>query len=399
VKRLREIPEADRHQAGHRSPGAEETVNTIRWGLVGAGDIAGKRVAPALASTEHSELVAVSRRQADRAEGFARRFGARRWYATWEELLRDSEIDAVYVATPVHLHAAVSVAAAEAGKHVLCEKPMALDLAECDRMIGAAEANGVKLGIAYYRHLYPIIGRVKELLASGAIGVPIVAQINAFEHFDPAPDHPRAWLLDPERAGGGPMFDFGSHRIEVLLNLLGPLASVESTLTRVRLAREVEDTGSAILRFEAGPLATLTVTHAAAEPQDTLHIFGSDGSIHLPRLNGAELRVWSGGEETVEHHPAPDNLHQPLVEQFVDAILGGGDPAVGGRVGREVNRVLAGCTARRSIAARARRDRSCQLGTRSTIVVQAAIEARRPGPVQGRSGRTQPGSPVAEEAP
>jgi predicted dehydrogenase len=316
-------------------------VNRIRWGLVGAGDIAVKRVAPALAAAENSELVAVSRRQAERAEEFARGFGAQRWYATWEELLRDDGIDAVYVATPVHLHAPIAVAAAEAGKHVLCEKPMALDLAECDRMIAAADASGVRLGIAYYRHFYPVIARIRELLASGAIGAPVVAQINAFEHFDPAPDHPRAWLLDPERSGGGPMFDFGCHRIEVLLDLLGPLASLESTLTRVRLAREVEDTGSAILRFDAGPVATLTVTHAAAEPQDTLHLFGSEGSIHLPRLNGAELRIWRAGEETVEHHPAPENLHLPLVEQFVEAALAGAAPAVGGRAGRDVNRVLA----------------------------------------------------------
>jgi predicted dehydrogenase len=316
-------------------------VNTIRWGLVGAGDIAEKRVAPALANTQRSELVAVSRRQAERAEEFARRFGAPRWYATWEELLRDDGIDAVYVATPVHLHAPIAVAAAEAGKHVLCEKPMALDLAECDRMIAAADASGVKLGIAYYRHFYPVIARIRELLASGAVGAPIVAQVNAFEYFDPAPDHPRAWLLDAQRAGGGPMFDFGCHRIEVLLDLLGPLASVESALARVRLTREVEDTGSAVLRFEAGPLATLTVSHAAAEPQDTLHLFGSEGSIHVPRLNGAELHIWRAGEETVEHHPAPENLHQPLVAQFVDAALAGTAPAVGGRAGREVNRVLA----------------------------------------------------------
>jgi predicted dehydrogenase len=162
-------------------------VNRIRWGLVGAGDIAVKRVAPALATAENSELVAVSRRQAERAEEFARSFGAQRWYATWEELVRDDGIDAVYVATPVHLHAPIAVAAAEAGKHVLCEKPMALDLAECDRMIAAADASGVRLGIAYYRHFYPVIARIRELLASGAIGAPVVAQINAFEHFDPAP--------------------------------------------------------------------------------------------------------------------------------------------------------------------------------------------------------------------
>jgi predicted dehydrogenase len=318
----------------------EHRVQKLRWGLVGAGDIAEKRVAPALAQGAGSTLVAVSRRHAARAEEFARRFGARRWHGSWEDLVQDGGIDAVYVATPVHLHASITEAAAEAGKHVLCEKPMALDVAECDRMIHAAEANGVKLGIAYYRHFYPIVQRIAELLAAGAIGRPVIAQINAFEHFDPAPDHPRAWLLDATQAGGGPMFDFGCHRVEVLLNLLGEVASVESQLARIALAREVEDTGTAILRFQTGPLATLTVTHAAIEPQDTLHIFGTAGSIHVPKLNGPELHLLRDGKTTVEHHPAPENLHQPLIDQFVDAVRGGGEPAVDGRTGRKVNRVL-----------------------------------------------------------
>ena len=312
----------------------------LRWGLVGAGDIVVKRVAPALANASRSELAAVSRRQADLAEEFAHRFSVPRWHLSWEELVRDPEIDAVYVATPVSLHAPVTIAAAEAGKHVLCEKPMALSVADCDRMIAAADANGVKLGIAYYRHLYPMILRVKALLAEGAIGTPVVAQINAFERFDPPADHPRAWFLDPEIAGGGPMFDFGCHRIEVLLHLLGP-ASATGVLTNVAFTRRVEDTAAAILRFEAGAVATLTVTHAAVESQDTLHLFGTEGSIHVPKLNGAELRLVSGGNELVERHPAPENLHQPLVQQFVDAVLDGGDPVVDGRLGREVNQLLA----------------------------------------------------------
>src|SRR5882762_8234845 len=162
-------------------------MNVVRWGLVGAGDIAEKRVAPALLASERSELVAVSRRQQPLAEGFAQRFGARRWHANWRDLVRDDGIDAVYVAAPVQLHAPITIAAAEAGKHVLCEKPMALNADECDRMIRSAHAAGVQLGIAYYRHLYPLVQRVKELLAEGVIGVPVIAQLDAFERFDPPP--------------------------------------------------------------------------------------------------------------------------------------------------------------------------------------------------------------------
>src|SRR5918911_3426122 len=101
----------------------------LRWGLVGCGDIARRRVAPALRELPNCELVAVSRARAELAPACAREFGAARWHGDWRELLADEEVDAVYVATPVHLHAAQAVAAAEAGKHVLCEKPMALSVA------------------------------------------------------------------------------------------------------------------------------------------------------------------------------------------------------------------------------------------------------------------------------
>src|SRR5206468_12923889 len=100
-------------------------MRSLKWGLIGCGDIAQKRVAPALRDLPQCELQAITRSQADLAESFANEFGARKWYSTCSELLADKEIEAVYIATPVHLHAAQTIAAAEAGKHVLCEKPMA----------------------------------------------------------------------------------------------------------------------------------------------------------------------------------------------------------------------------------------------------------------------------------
>src|SRR5260370_660883 len=179
----------------------------LRWGLIGCGDIARKRIAPALRDLADCDFVAVSRGRPELAESFAREFGARKWYSAWPELLLDQEIDAVYVATPVYLHAAQTIAAAEAGKHVLCEKPLAMNVSECDRMIAACRANNVKLGVAYYRHFYPAIKRAREIVHAGEIGVPVLAQINAFESFNPQTDHPRYWLVEKDQSGGGPMFD------------------------------------------------------------------------------------------------------------------------------------------------------------------------------------------------
>src|SRR5690606_28851242 len=156
-------------------------------------------------------------------------------------------------ATPVDVHAEQTVAAAEAGKHVLCEKPMALSPSECDRMIRACEANGVRLGVAYYRRFYPVVRRIAELLELGAIGDPVLAQVNDFERFDRQEHEPRAWLLNAARSGGGPMMDFGSHRLEVFLNLFGAPESVQGWRDRLLFTgRDVEDTAGAVLRFPSG---------------------------------------------------------------------------------------------------------------------------------------------------
>jgi predicted dehydrogenase len=312
----------------------------VGWGLIGCGDIARKRVAPALRDLENCELVSVSRADAARAESFAAEFGARRWHADWRELLSDPEVEAVYVATPVHLHAEQAVAAAEAGKHVLCEKPMALTAAECARMNAAAGASGVRLGVAYYRRFYPAVARVGEILRSGEIGAPVFAQMNAFERFEPGPEHPRRWLLDKRQSGGGPMFDFGCHRIEVLLSLFGAPVRVKGMTGNLLFEREVEDTAAALLDFEHGPQAALVVTHAAREPRDTLEVFGSEGSVRADVLNEGRLRIRTGGGERVETHAPHANLHQPLVEDFARAVVEGRPPRVDGRAGQKVSEIL-----------------------------------------------------------
>ena len=311
-------------------------LSKLRWGLIGCGDISRKRVAPALRDSPLCELIAVSRARVHLAESFANEFGARRWYSEWQQLLMDYEIDAIYVSTPVHLHAEQTIAAAEAGKHVLCEKPMALNVADCERMIAACRSNDVKLGVAYYRHFYPAVRRVKELVDSGELGVPIIVQVNAFEWFDPKPSDSRSWLIRKDLSGGGPMFDFGCHRIEMLLDLFGAVNDVKSTLAHTLFDREVEDVATAVFRFERGTCGTLTVAHSAREPQDTFDLFCSHGSIHIPVLNEGTMRVLTADGERTEAQPNPENIHQPLIEDFASAVLANREPVVTGEIGRSV---------------------------------------------------------------
>jgi len=315
-------------------------MNKVRWGLIGCGDIARKRVAKLLANLPQSELAAVSRAQAELAESFATEFGAKKWYADWRELIADVEIDAVYIATPVNLHARQTITSAAAGKHVLCEKPMALNVSECDQMLAACRAHNVKLGVAYYRHFYPIVHRIKSLIESGEIGVPVVVQINSFEWFDPGLDHPRAWLLNKDVSGGGPMFDFGCHRIEVLLDVFGKVSKISALRANRFFQRDVEDVASVLFQFERGVAGVLTVAHSAGEPQDTFDVFGSRGSIHVPVLNKGEIRIVTEAGERTELHAPRENIHQPLLEDFIDAVLNDRQPQVGGEIGRAVAEVL-----------------------------------------------------------
>lgn len=316
----------------------------IGWGLIGCGDIARKRVAAALGSAPGSDLIAVSRARAELAAEFAREFGARRHYSDWRDLINDPEVDAVYIATPVHLHAEQTIAAAEAGKHVLCEKPMALNVEECDRMIEACASHGVRLGIAYYRRFYPAVARLREIISSGEIGRPVLIEAKAFERFNRAPGEDRYWLLEAEKSGGGPMMDFGCHRIEIFLDLLGPLsepAGVKAVTTQALFSRAVEDTAVAVFSFASGAAGVLTVTHAAREALDTLDLYGSEGSVHIPVLNQGVLQIRTAGGERTEACPPHSNLHQPLVEDFIAAVKEGRAPRVDGEAGRAVSIALA----------------------------------------------------------
>jgi predicted dehydrogenase len=315
-------------------------MTTLRWGLIGCGDIAAKRVAPALNDLDSCRLIAVSRARYDLAEVFAREFGAQRWYRDWRELLEDKEIDAVYIATPPHLHAEQTIAAAAAGKHVICEKPMALDTQQCRRMIAACRSGGVRLSVAYYRHFYPVVDRIIEILASGEIGKPVFAEARAFENLRPGPDDPRSWMVRKREGGGGPLMDFGCHRIEVLLNILGPVSKVRGSNGCLVTDWDVEDTSISLFEFQSETRGLLAVSRAIEEPGDGLDIFGSAGSVHVPVLNGGTVTVYSAAGERREEHPPHTNLHLPYIDAVTRAFLENREPPVPGETGLEVAQII-----------------------------------------------------------
>jgi predicted dehydrogenase len=285
----------------------------LNWLVIGVGDITTRRVIPAIRAEPRSNLYGVVSR--DRAKG--KKFADRVW-TDLAEALHDPAVGAVYVATPVFLHAPQSIAALRAGKHVLCEKPVAMNYSEAAQMVSAAQEAGKTLGIAYYRRMYPKLQRARDLLAQGAIGRPVLAEINCHDWFQ-AEDGRRSWLLNPKESGGGPLYDIASHRIDVLNFLFGRPVKVSAHLSNVVHASAVEDSATVMIDYESGVRGVVDVRWHSRTPRDEFRIIGVDGEMSLTPLSGPKLS-YPGGTEDL---PAHSNLHYPCVENFVSAVLDG----------------------------------------------------------------------------
>jgi len=283
----------------------------LNWIVIGIGDITRKRVIPAIQAEPRSRLYGlVTRDPAKAAE-----YGVRVW-ATLDQALGDSQVQAVYVGTPVFLHAPQTIQSLRAGKHVLSEKPMAMNKAEALTMVQAAEGSGKTFGVAYYRRCYPKVQRAKQLLAAGAIGEPLSAELTNHTWFDGTGS--RSWLVDPAKAGGGPLFDIASHRIDVLNFLFGQPLRVTAQLSNVVHHYPVEDNATVMIEYADGVRGIVDVRWHSRVARDECRIRGTDGEIEMSPLNGPEL-IWPGGRENL---PAHQNLHYPMIANFVDAVEG-----------------------------------------------------------------------------
>jgi predicted dehydrogenase len=237
-------------------------------------------------------------------------------FATLDDALADPAVHAVYVGTPVFLHGPQTIQSLRAGRHVLCEKPMAMNEAEARAMLQAAEESGKTFGVAYYRRCYPKVQRAKQLLASGAIGKPVVAEFTNHMWFDGTGS--RSWLVDPAKAGGGPLFDIASHRIDVLNFIFGQPQSVSAQLSNAVHRYAVEDNATVMIEYPEGVRGIVDVRWHSKIGRDECRIRGTDGEIEMSPLNGPDL-IWTGGRESLAAHA---NLHYPMIENFVDAVLG-----------------------------------------------------------------------------
>ncbi len=306
-------------------------MKTIRWGIVGCGDVTEVKSGPGLQKAHNSSLVAVMRRNGALAKDYAQRHGVPTWYDDAEALIHDPQVDAVYVATPPSSHKEYTIMAAQAGKPVYVEKPMALNYDECAAMIEACGQANAPLYVAYYRRRLDRFLKIKELLDGGAIAdVRFVAitfhqPVRADELAGALP-----WRVLPEVAGGGRFVDLAAHQLDFLDYILGPIHSVQGFAANQAGHYPAEDIVSSAFVFESGVQGMGTWCFSAFDELDRTEIVGSKGRIAYSTFDDTPvtLTTANGTEEFATGYP--EHIQQPLIQSVVDALTGVGScPSTG----------------------------------------------------------------------
>jgi predicted dehydrogenase len=299
-------------------------MKTIRWGIIGCGNVTEVKSGPGFQKARHSALAAVMRRDAALAEDYARRHGVPKWYADAEALIRDPEVDAVYIATPPASHREYVLACAAASKPVYVEKPMALNYAECQEMIAACQAAGAPLFVAYYRRALPRFLKMKELVESGAIGQLRFVRVLLQKIATPAEADPatRPWRVIPEISGGGHFLDMGSHMLDYLDFVLGPIQRVHGFAANQAGLYPAEDAVTATFEFASGIQGVGTWNAVSYGDADQIEFVGGEGKLSFSCFGTEPIVLTTAAGVTHVAAETPAHVQQPLIQTVVDELNG-----------------------------------------------------------------------------
>jgi 1,5-anhydro-D-fructose reductase (1,5-anhydro-D-mannitol-forming) len=303
---------------------------TLGWGVIGIGNIVRSTMAPAMLAEPECDLVAGVSRDQGRADTFAREFGARFAYTEYEEMLANPEVEAVFIATPNSFHAGQVAAAARAGKHVLCDKPLANNVADARAALEACAKAGVKLGVNFHNRHLPWVKDVSRLLADGIVGEVEVVQLQVAS----GPRHYDNWRSDPEIAGLGSVHNVGVHGLDFLRVLLdSDPVEVMGMFDKGPDSGEVEMLALIQLRFGNGAMVQYNANERLRDPLNDIVIYGTAGrivgrSFTRSRSDG-ELAVLTETGETITRYPAPE-AHRLSLAAFTCAVLRGEEPNASG---------------------------------------------------------------------
>jgi 1,5-anhydro-D-fructose reductase (1,5-anhydro-D-mannitol-forming) len=317
---------------------------TIRWALVGPGRHAERSVVQSLKSADGAELAAVVSRDPARGAAFAAKHAIARVHASFEALLRDREIDAIYDATPDALHAPHAIEAAKAGKHVLVEKPLAISVASGAEAIAAAERHGVQLGVVFNQRHEPAHQEARRLVAEGAIGEVVLAYVQIpLRGASTGAARTTTWRADPAMRPGGIGWSIGDHAFDTLSYLVGrEIEEVAAFTDATRTDPPDERSAALLLRLSGGALGHAAASARTPFSRRPFEIHGTKGSIAIENsfayLSGAgddprSSLTLTGERGTGIRHFEPSDCFRLEIEQFNRAIEGKGRPMTPGQEG------------------------------------------------------------------
>jgi len=331
---------------------------TIKWGVIGSGGIARRRTIPeGIIPAGNASLVTVYDINAGDNVEVAGQFGAHP-AKDIQELL-NAEIDAVYIASPVHMHAEQLEVCAKAKKHVLCEKPLGLNVKEAEKMSGICKKEGVLLGIGLMMRFFAQHQEALKLVREGKLGKPVYGRAQLSCWYPPMEG---AWRQDPGTGGGGSLIDMGSHCIDLLEMFMGKVKTVSCYINNSVQSYKSEDSAIVSLLFENGAMGTVDAFFCIPDnsSKNILELYGSKGSIlargTLGQGEAGEMVAYLEDEDTgydagqqrnkqadLVIDPEPVNMYRAEIEEFGRAVLENRDPANSAASGLRNQKLLAAC--------------------------------------------------------
>ncbi len=299
----------------------------INWLIVGTGDISRKRVIPALVAEPRSRIAAVCDLIRERAEEIARQHNIPA-YTNYAQALEDEGIDAVYIATPVFLHVPQAIEALKAGKHVLVEKPLGVSYAQGCQLYEVVQDAPNRCAVAYFRRFSPRYQLAQKMLQNGEFGQVVLVRMTYFSWFDPPPEDPKYWRVIPEKSGGGPLADMGTHMFDVMIGLLGMPTRVVAKVATLTHPYQVEDSAVALMEYTNGTQVIASFHWNSRTWSHEFEIIGTEAKLKWHPYDGPAVLKTVGRDIDEVHLPNDPNVHYPLIEDFASCIEEGKQPQV-----------------------------------------------------------------------
>ena len=317
---------------------------TIRWGMIGCGNVTEKKSAPSFNKIPGSRLVAVGSRTPEKAEEYALRNGIPSWHRDPYDVISDPEVDIVYVATPPGSHSEYALGTIAEGKPVYIEKPMARTWEECDLINRMAEEKGIPVFVAYYRRALDYFRKIKAIIDAGALGR--ILNIHMQQYFPARPEdynrqHP-PWRVIPEISGGGYFHDVGCHALDILFYFFGDPVSSCGMKANLAGIYHPEDTLTAIIALPQRVIISAGWSFVTPESlaRDLVEVTGEKGRLTFSIFSFEPIVLFDGKQEVTYTTRQPEHIQMPLIETIVSQLRGKGRCPSTGRTAAVTSRVM-----------------------------------------------------------